>query len=371
MTMSHVLMSLSLSATLSGALPDLVRDALQNKADRWFHWLLISSGVVFLGVAFETWEATITLKRWWRLGRGKEVNEPNEKSWAIPFSYLGLLLVIVGVFGEGVFEGLVSNADTALRAHDDQILAQAQREAGDAATSAHNAAKDAGEAKIKADAADIASGGAMKNSIAANKAVSDALTRLMAVKWNLESLGQAVNPRRLDRKVFLDALAGKPKGTAEIWYEPNDPEAKFFAEDLHNDLGPNGAGWRIEDTKPLSEVWDSNDFVYGEHMSPLDKERIEANVNSVEGVQITGNKMFPPDMQGKTAFGALTWAIIRGLEERHFGGMSTVDPTLPDDHFVIVVGHHRANAILLELPWQNPPPALANTKHASKPRSNK
>jgi hypothetical protein len=130
--MSNLLTSLSLSAILSGALPDLARDALQATADKWFHWLLVSSAVVALGVALEAWEATIILKRWYRLKRDKEVTAPNEKSWAIPASYLGLLLVIAGVVGEGVFDALVSNADTALRAHDSQILAQTHREASDA-----------------------------------------------------------------------------------------------------------------------------------------------------------------------------------------------------------------------------------------------
>jgi len=132
MNMSSVLMSLSLSPVLSGVLPDPTRDALQATADRWFHWLLISSAVVAIGVALEAWEATIMLKRWYRLKRGKEVAEPNEKSWAIPTSYLGLVLVVAGVVGEGVFEALVSKTDTALRAHDSQVLAQAETDAGDA-----------------------------------------------------------------------------------------------------------------------------------------------------------------------------------------------------------------------------------------------
>lgn len=132
MNMSNILMSLSLSSVFSGVLPDPTRNALQAIADRWFHWLLISSGVVALGVALEAWEATISLKRWFQLKCGKEVPEPNDNSWAIPASYLGLLLVIAGVVGEGVFEGFVSNADTALRAHDSQILAQAETDAGDA-----------------------------------------------------------------------------------------------------------------------------------------------------------------------------------------------------------------------------------------------
>jgi hypothetical protein len=132
MNMSNILMSLPLSPILSGTLPDQARDALQATADMWFHWLLISSGVVAVGVALEAWEATNSLKRWANHKYGKGVGEPNEISWAIPAAYLGLLLVIAGVVGEGVFEGFFSKADTALRAHDSQILAQAEKDAGEA-----------------------------------------------------------------------------------------------------------------------------------------------------------------------------------------------------------------------------------------------
>jgi hypothetical protein len=256
-------------------------------------------------------------------------------------------------------------------------MAVLTKQAGDAATSAHNAAIDAGNATIasqsaqeKADVADVASGDAMKKSNTADKAASEALNRVGTVKWYVDILAKTVNPRILDRKVFLDALAGKPKGAAAIWYEPNDPEANFLATQIHSCLGPQGAGWQVEDTKPLSEAWDSNNFVYGERMSPLDKERIGANLNSV-GVSITGSKFSPLDNEGKTAFGALTLAIMRGTGEHHWGVAygSTTDPSLPDDHFVILVGHHRVNIPLWTAPWQNPLPAPINTKHASKPKA--
>jgi hypothetical protein len=169
MNMSDLLMSAFLSATLSGALPDLVRDALQATADKWFHWLLISSAVVAVGVTLEIGEATITLKRWYRLWRGQEVAPVKETSWAIPASYIGLLFVIFGVVGEGIFEALVSNADTALRAHDSQVLARAVKDAGDAKSSSLVAADAAQHAKD-------ASGDAIQQSDKAKSAASNALT---------------------------------------------------------------------------------------------------------------------------------------------------------------------------------------------------
>ena len=121
-----------LSPILSVTLSDPTRDALQATADKWFHWILISSGCVAVGVVLEIWEATANVWRWFLLKCGKQTTEPNEKSWAIPASYVALLFVIAGVVGESVFESFFSNADTALRAHDSQILAKAESDAADA-----------------------------------------------------------------------------------------------------------------------------------------------------------------------------------------------------------------------------------------------
>lgn len=101
-------------------MPDVARDALQTSADKWFHWLLYSTAVVVAGVALEAPEATIVLIRWIKLRRDKNVSEPDGRSWVIPASYLGLLLVILGVVGEGIFEARFANADTALRAYDER-----------------------------------------------------------------------------------------------------------------------------------------------------------------------------------------------------------------------------------------------------------
>lgn len=111
---------------------DPAREVLQATAGRWFNWLLISSAVVALGVALEAPEATVALSRWMKQRGGKEAAETNETSWTIPVSYLGLLLVIAGVIGEGIFESRVSGADTALQRHDLGMLAEAQKSAGDA-----------------------------------------------------------------------------------------------------------------------------------------------------------------------------------------------------------------------------------------------
>ena len=206
--MSNLLTSLSLWTTLLDTVPDPVRYALQTTADRWFDWLLISSGVVAAGVVAEIWEATITLKRWWRLRRGKEVNEPNEKSWAIPVSYLGLLLVIAGVVGEGVFEARVSNADTALREHDDQILAQAQHEAGDAKTSAEGAANAAVRTNDELGKAEKREDAVARKAEELHRELNQANERAENLHKENLNLQEAISPRIVEQGESANELQG-------------------------------------------------------------------------------------------------------------------------------------------------------------------
>ncbi len=136
--MATALTSLFSWVTTPGVLSDPVRDSLQATEQGWFYWLLFSTAIVAVGVLFESPEATATLRRWFQVRRGEEVDLPNEGSWVTPFSYLGLLLVIAGVVGEGAFEALVSRSDTALRAHDTHILGEAQMRAGEAIAAAEH-----------------------------------------------------------------------------------------------------------------------------------------------------------------------------------------------------------------------------------------
>lgn len=133
---------------------DLIRQALQTKSDRWFFWLVVSSLVVGVGVLFEAWEATVALKRWYRHWKGRPVEPENEKSFAIPLSYLGLFIVIIGVGGEGVFEFLSANVETALRSHDEQILGATESKFGQIKDSAESAAGAARQAEASASTAD-------------------------------------------------------------------------------------------------------------------------------------------------------------------------------------------------------------------------
>jgi hypothetical protein len=173
----------------------------------------------------------------------------------------------------------------------------------------------------------------------------------LAVKSYVDVLAKSMNPRMLDSRRFIEILKGKPKGTAEIWYEPNDVEARDFASQLHDLLGANGAGWNVVGIRPLSGE-PLYTIVEGQ-TSPLDELRVEA---ADTGMAVTSNRLFPYDVEGQTAWGALNMAIERGTGGWNVSGLGghwmRAYPSLPDDHFIIVVGHHRINVPLWVPPWQ-------------------
>lgn len=104
-------------------------DTLKRAADRDFIFLLIASGLVALGVLCEAGDVFKELKRWWKT-RGR-------KRSVIPLvSAVGLMLVTIGVIGEGIYEGKLGIVDTKIR----QIDEKSARDAGDAAKRAQDSA---------------------------------------------------------------------------------------------------------------------------------------------------------------------------------------------------------------------------------------
>jgi hypothetical protein len=158
-TISAHLTSLFLVVSNSSAV-DTVRQSLDADSLRWFGWLIKASILVGIGVALEAPEATIALKRWYRLRRGKDVEPANENSLVIPIAYLGLLLVVASVAGEGIFEFLSSRSETALRGHDEQILGETQKQAAETYERAAGAMREAESAKLDAEDAKLRAQGA-------------------------------------------------------------------------------------------------------------------------------------------------------------------------------------------------------------------
>ncbi len=216
-------------------------------------------------------------------------------------------------------------------------MAALTKQAGDAATSAHNAAgdatrakSDAGEAKTKSEAADTTADGAVLKADTAREASFDALARAADVDKYADLIAFKVSWRMIDGKKFHELMAGKPIGTAEIWFEPDD-EAHSFASQIAGVL--KDAGWKVSTPEqvPADRIWDQKPL-----MTILDDLRLSASMN---GLAI-GSKHLP-DLEGQTAAGAFAHALGSSAG-RAFSYIRGEYPSLPDDHVVIVVGRHES-----------------------------
>jgi hypothetical protein len=132
-----------------------VRLSLEAESAKWFGRSLISGGVVAFGCLLEVWETAVSLRNWFRARRGLEVKE-NPKSWGIPIAALGLLLVVGGIVAEVAYEGLASNADARLRAHESDVLSAAETNAGEANERAGNAEERAAQLSKDVEAEHLA-----------------------------------------------------------------------------------------------------------------------------------------------------------------------------------------------------------------------
>jgi hypothetical protein len=134
--------SLSPVSVTLAALDESSKSSLEAVRN-WYFWLLVISTVVVLaGVILEEAEGWMPY-----LKTLLPLQPLTEYRLIKKLAKFGWILICVGVMGEGVFEVLVANADTAIHRFDEALLNQARREAGDAAKSA----------KIAHDEADVVS----------------------------------------------------------------------------------------------------------------------------------------------------------------------------------------------------------------------
>ncbi|MGO9588341.1 MAG: hypothetical protein ACLP2Y_19375 [Limisphaerales bacterium] len=63
-------------------------------------------------------------------------------------------------------------------------------------------------------------------------ALTEEIKSQLALKEYLNFVTSKLGRRTLDEKQFLDILKEKPKGTAELWYQDDDPESLIFVHDI-------------------------------------------------------------------------------------------------------------------------------------------
>jgi hypothetical protein len=257
---------------------NVIRFDLQSWRDLFFHLLIWSSVFVAIGVALEGPEVIHEVRNIWRLPK---LEAP---SWIKLVGLLGWILVVGGVAGEGVFEGALSVSDGQIQTFDEILLANAQRQAGDAADSAERANTAAGDAKTKAESADAAAGNAVAKSDQATHEVDAFHAELHDSEIILREHIEAIaNPRHLRdeeddtdgngevRKARYAEVKKYPRTRVLIQVFPENKDASDLADDIV--LALRSAGWNprkiTEDIGPwliprgvLIETQENPDFVH-------------------------------------------------------------------------------------------------------------
>jgi hypothetical protein len=163
--------SLSLLVSLSAAVNDPLRDALQSGVTYFSDRVSWSTYLVFAGVALELIELIHDFIEWLKRRKAaerdisglREISEfvpvqvkrsskcksaaPHSEHWFVKWSTrIGTILVVFGVLGEGWYGIKLEDAHNAVHEYDLAKLTTADEKAGDAAQSANTAKKAAKDA---------------------------------------------------------------------------------------------------------------------------------------------------------------------------------------------------------------------------------
>jgi hypothetical protein len=232
------------------SLDELVRSDFQSLRDSYFTWLLICTGIVVVGVVLE------------ELGELEAIAKP----WGKRLARIGWLLIIVGVIGEGVFEGFVSKADGLTQTFNDILLGDAQKEAAFAIERAANANRQAETARqetarVKARAANLEkeAGGERKTSEQLRLDAQRLEEKNLRTEAELVNLAVCNAPRVIplwsvgNTKTSIDPL--KPfAGRQAVIEFVNDAEARRAAINIAASL--DRAGWKIIKASPVDGIAD-------------------------------------------------------------------------------------------------------------------
>jgi hypothetical protein len=224
---------------ISQALDLAIKTDLQNLRDWYFDCLLVCTGVVGLGVFMEGFEIfhdmwgifrgkSIELKYWMTPSIDRKKYRPPD--WMKLLAGVGWVLIVLGIAGEGVYEGLVSKYDGALSTLNDTLIAETQKETALALAQAVHA-------ETTARGFDVQISTALQITAEAKKEAES--ERLARVKLQKE-----LEPRRLtvaQKEKLVSLLRDRPEPIAIMW-AMDGTEAVDFANDIGDAL--NKAGWK-------------------------------------------------------------------------------------------------------------------------------
>lgn len=120
-------MVMSVLPELGRTIDELIRRDLQNLSDSSFRWLLISSGVVAVGVMLGGPEIVQEVRAVLRPAPNSKHQTP---SYISLLALLGWILVIAGLVGEGIAEALVFKIDGLVQTFNEISLSEAEKQSG-------------------------------------------------------------------------------------------------------------------------------------------------------------------------------------------------------------------------------------------------
>ena len=166
---------------------------------------------------------TVAIFKRWKAATFKNVTiEEDPKDWRIPVAAVGLLVVILGIGAETIFEALTSNSETAVRNHDEQKVVEATTKAGEARDSAKAAVGFANDAQMKEE-------GVSRRADRLDGRMGVASTKLDKLEGRLA--WRRIDPHRF--KKFVDTLSPFAGSSAFVDIEGNgDEEVRTFGEDI-------------------------------------------------------------------------------------------------------------------------------------------
>jgi hypothetical protein len=132
---------------------NLVKEEFANWRDVWFDWLLVATALVLIGLALEGPELYHEIRHLWLDRRDEKqhfvlTDHKIRPRWKF-LSFIGWILIVVGVAGEVFFETMVSLADGKLQTFNNIILDSTIREASEARVRTAELEKEAAQLRLQ------------------------------------------------------------------------------------------------------------------------------------------------------------------------------------------------------------------------------
>jgi hypothetical protein len=171
-------LSMTVPAGMTRVLDESIRNDLQRIRDVYFVWLLVCTALVAVGVLLEETESIPLRKTRFNISTGIPVLSYRLISWKKRITTIGWILIVIGVIGEGIFEGCVSKADVLVETFNTTLLVAAQKEAELADVQSASANERAGELENKA--ADLNQKNLQLEAVIAPRRLSDRQEKALA-----------------------------------------------------------------------------------------------------------------------------------------------------------------------------------------------